>query len=76
MSTQAFHRRYVGTNEAAKFLDTHQVTLRSARVSGLLWGRPAPEFIKARERKVLYDMNTLEEWVQSAPKMTVAGAEK
>jgi hypothetical protein len=47
---------------AAKYINTTKITLRHSRVTGLLWGVPAPKHIKAG-RRVLYRYEELDRWL-------------
>ena len=37
--------------------------LKSSRSTGILWGVPAPEFIKAGDKKILYRVYALDEFL-------------
>ena len=52
---------------AASFIGTTPDTLKRSRRSGLLWGIPAPEFIKIGRRKIKYRRQTLQGWIDSLP---------
>ncbi len=66
---------YLTSDEAAEFLGTTPQVIKSSRIGGELFGRPAPEFIRVGARKICYCKSTLIEWIESAPKGTVSGAE-
>lgn len=53
--------------QAAEFLGISPETLKQSRWTGLLFGVPAPHFIKSR-RKVQYQNADLVAWVQRLPK--------
>ena len=59
-------QRLFSTNQAAEYLGTTPFTLKTSRCTGLLWGQPAPEFIKLK-RAVRYRKETLDEWLVSLP---------
>jgi len=42
------------TQQAADYLACTINALKISRVTGMLWSNPAPKFIKAGERKILY----------------------
>ena len=65
---------YYTTNQAAKLLCTSQEQLRDARGSGVLFGRPAPEFYRVGKRKILYALDDLIAFVESAPKSRITDA--
>ncbi|BBN60267.1 helix-turn-helix domain-containing protein [Hydrogenovibrio marinus] len=53
---------FLTSKEAAEFLGCAEITLRAARVSGVLFGLPAPAF-KKLGRRVYYSIEELEAWV-------------
>lgn len=57
--------KYITTVEAAAFLCTHPGILRQARMSGFLFGRPAPTFYKIGIRKTVYRYDELEDFIVS-----------
>ena len=66
-------KKYLGTEDAATYLDTKPQVLRTSRWTGILFGRPAPKHYKVGERKVLYSLEDLDAFVESAPHIKVAG---
>ena len=68
-------REYLSTEHLADVLCTNKVVIRESRVSGTLFGRPAPEYIRIGERKLLYKASTIIEWIDAGRHGTVAGAE-
>ncbi len=66
---------YLTSGEAAEFLGTSTQVIKNSRMTGELFGRPAPEFIRVGTIKICYRKATLIEWIESAPKGTVSGAE-
>ena len=65
---------FLTSEEAAEYLGTNKHVLKNARSSGKLFGRnPGPVYRKVGTRKVLYPLDDLHAWVESAPKMTVVG---
>jgi len=44
-------------------IDTDNDALKSSRSTGLLWGMPAPKFIKAGSKKVLYRVSDLDDFL-------------
>ncbi len=66
--------RFLSTEQAAVVLNTSPVVLRDARSSGMLFGRPAPDYRKVGTRKIVYESQTLIDWVESAPLQSVVGA--
>jgi len=44
-------------------IDTDEDGLKQSRSTGLLWGVPAPRFIKAGSKKVLYKVADLDEFL-------------
>ena len=62
---------YYKTAEAAELLRTSDVQLRAARGSGVLFGRPAPEFHRVGKKKILYKLDDLTAFVESAPKARI-----
>lgn len=67
-------KTYLTTAEAAEVLRITPEQLRAARSSGKLFGRDAPEFYRVGQRKVLYAMDDLKAFVESAPKLRVTNA--
>ena len=57
----------IDTKKAAKLLDVSQETLRQSRCTGLLFGRPAPEYLKLGRRTVRYPMQELKDWLAGMP---------
>ena len=68
-------KKYIGTIDAATYLDTKPEVLRTSRCTGLLFGRPAPKHYKVGERKVLYSIAELDAFVETAPHRSVVGGE-
>ena len=67
-------KKYYKTNQAAEFLSINPAQLRGARVSGVLFGRPAPEFYKVGPRRVMYKLDDLIAFVESSPKSRITDA--
>ena len=67
---------YLSTDQLAVVLNTPAPVIRESRRTGTLFGRKAPEFCRIGERKLLYLASTIREWIESAPKGRVAGAEE
>ena len=63
--------RFLSTEDAAKVLNTNPVIMREARSSGMLFGRPAPDFLKMGTRKIVYEAQTLIDWVKASPVQSV-----
>lgn len=59
-------KQLLDTNETAEYLGTTPFTLKNSRCTGVLWSRPAPEFIKLK-RAVRYRKKTLDDWLASLP---------
>ena len=53
---------------AAEVLDTTSNTLKKSRNTGLLWGVPAPPFIKIGGKAIRYKRATLVAWIKALPK--------
>ena len=70
----SIQKTYFTTAEAAEFICTSPEQLRAARVSGVLFGRPSPDFYKMGPRKVLYALDDLIAFVESAPKARITDA--
>jgi len=68
-------KKYLGTNDAAIYLDTKPQVLRTSRWTGTLFGRPAPKHYKVGERKVLYAIEDLDAFVLSAPHIKIVGGQ-
>jgi len=68
--------QYLTTKDLASVLNTAEPVIRQSRLSGVLFGRKAPEFIRIGERKLVYKASTVIEWIETGRKGTVAGAEK
>ncbi len=66
---------YLTSKETAEFLGTTHQIIKNSRLTGVLFSRPAPEFIRIGTRKICYSKATLIDWIESAPKGTVSGAE-
>ena len=64
---------YLTSIEVAQLFTTSPAVIKNSRCSGELFGRPAPEFIQVGSKKIIYSQKTLQEWIESAPKMTVVG---
>ncbi len=69
------YKTHLTTPEAAEFLGTVTQSIKNSRVSGELFGRPAPEFIRDGTSKLTYNKQTLIEWMEAGKKGTVSGAE-
>ena len=63
--------RYLSTEQASIILNTNPQNLRSARSSGLLFGRKAPPYRKLGTKKIAYDAIDLIAWVEEAPLIIV-----
>lgn len=59
---------------AARILGTTSATLRKSRVTGELWGCPAPQFVKFG-RTVRYRADDLERWLQENGKVCTSTAD-
>jgi hypothetical protein len=59
-------KKLYDTNQAADYLGTTMNTLKQSRNTGLLWGHPAPKFIKMGTA-VRYRSDTLDKWLDSLP---------
>ena len=44
-------------------IDTRGDALKASRSTGLLWGLPAPKFIKVGTKKILYRISDLDEFL-------------
>ena len=66
--------RFLSTEDAAKVLNTSPTVLRESRSSGKLFGRKSPSYRKVGDRKIVYEAQTLIDWVESAPLQSVVGA--
>lgn len=61
MQTEPIRR--LDTHQAAKLLGCASATLRQSRWSGILYGNPAPRWLKIG-RVVRYDLADLERWLE------------
>jgi len=52
---------------AAEVLDTSLDVLKKSRCTGLLWGVPAPAYIKIGNKAVRYKKSTLIAWIADLP---------
>ena len=64
----------LNTSDAAEFLGVAPESLKRSRWSGVLWGRPAPAFVKEGRGNVRYLRSTLEEWLQGSKEYTSTAA--
>ena len=66
---------YLTTAQLAEVLGTSVSVIKQSRMTGLLFGRPSPEFIRIGERKLLYKTSVAIEWIESGKRGRIAGAE-
>ena len=66
--------RYLSTWDVAKILNTSPTSIKEARCSGMLFGRPAPDYRKIGLRKIVYEAQIIIDWVESAPLQRVVGS--
>lgn len=59
-------KNLLDTHQAAEYLGTTMNSLKQGRGTGLLWGLPAPKFVKL-QRAVRYRKETLDAWLDSLP---------
>jgi len=64
---------YLTSIEVAQLFTTSPAVIKNSRNTGELFGRKAPEYIQVGTKKIVYEYKTLNDWIQSAPKMTVVG---
>lgn len=64
---------YISTEGAALLLATTPEVLRKSRVTGELFGRPAPTHLKIGVRKVLYKRSILIEWIEKGTERSQTG---
>ena len=54
---------YLTTQQVADILHTNASVIRASRVSGLLWGKPAPLFKAFGAKKILYCEDEIHKYV-------------
>jgi hypothetical protein len=52
------------TREAANYLGFAPYTLRRARTTGKLAGVPSPKYRRTGSRKITYELQWLDEWIE------------
>ena len=53
-------QKYLTTAQVAALFHTNPSVIRASRVSGLLFGYPAPKHVKLGSRKILYKTTEIE----------------
>ena len=74
MKKEELFNRYLSTSDVARILNTNPTSIKMSRSSGMLFGRPAPEHRKIGLRKIVYEVDTIVAWVESAPLQRVVGS--
>ncbi len=72
-STNPLCGAYISTNQFAEVVQTSPIVIRESRVSGMLFGRPAPQYRKIGTRKVVYEVAEVKKWIEDAPLQRVVG---
>lgn len=63
----------LSSKRAAELLDTSEAVLRNARLTGVLWGRSAPEFLKCGAA-VRYRIVDLQKFIEAIPRFSSTAA--
>jgi hypothetical protein len=66
---------YLSTAQVAEVLGTNVSVIKQSRMTGLLFGRPAPEFIRIGERKLVYEASEIVRWINAGKRGRVSGCE-
>ena len=75
-ATPTTQESYITTKQFANLLNTNPSVIKKSRQSGILFDRTSPVFYRLGERKLLYKLSTVIEWIESAPKAHVSGCEQ
>ncbi len=67
---------YLSTKQLAEVLSASVSAIKESRMSGLLFGRTAPEFIRIGDRKIVYEASEIVRWVNAGKRGRISGAER
>jgi len=56
-------KQRLANHQAAEFIGCSPATLKTSRTTGQLLGHEAPHYRKLGKRKVVYDVETLQAWL-------------
>jgi len=69
----AMNSPYLTTQQVADMLHTNSSVIRASRVSGLLYGKPAPLHKLLGKNKILYCLNEIESYMGNIEDRRITG---